>query len=173
MLKFLSLWKLFDVTKYRNCATGYIVSEVSIGGEPGVDWGWSLRSVRWWTSTTRGLERIKYPSEVEAEFSLKLWRKRNCQGWTSSEPDWLPEGGWQPPLWEKCSLEGRRSWEVVGEDMGPAKEGSGMVPAICLALLGLVLLLADRELVRGAHKQRQSSPACPQGHCLFMCRKKR
>lgn len=61
---------------------------------------------------------------------------------------------------------------MVGEDMGPAKERSGMVPAICPALLGLVLLLADRELVRGAHKQRQSSPACPQGHCPFMRRKK-
>lgn len=48
-----------------------------------------------------------------------------------------------------------------------------MVPAICLALLGLVLLPADRELVRGTHKQRQSSPTCPQGHCLFMCLRKK
>lgn len=47
-----------------------------------------------------------------------------------------------------------------------------MVPAICLALLGLAGLPADGELVRGAHKQRQSSPTHPQGHCLFMCRKK-
>lgn len=47
-----------------------------------------------------------------------------------------------------------------------------MVPAICLALLGLAGLPADGELVRGARKQRQSSPTRPQGHCLFMCRKK-
>lgn len=59
-----------------------------------------------------------------------------------------------------------------GEDMGPTREESGMVPAICLALLGLAWLPADGELVRGAHKQRQSSPTHPQGHCLFMCRKK-
>lgn len=57
--------------------------------------------------------------------------------------------------------------------MGPTREGSGMVPAIYLALLGLVLLPADRELVRGAHKQRQSSPTYPQGHCLFMCLRKK
>ena len=56
--------------------------------------------------------------------------------------------------------------------MGPTREESGMVPAICLALLGLAWLPADGELVRGAHKQRQSSPTHPQGHCLFMCRKK-
>lgn len=56
--------------------------------------------------------------------------------------------------------------------MGPTREESGMVPAICLALLGLAGLPADGELVRGAHKQRQSSPTRPQGHCLFMCRKK-
>lgn len=42
-----------------------------------------------------------------------------------------------------------------------------MVPAICLALLGLAGLPADGELVRGARKQRQSSPTRPQGHCLF------
>lgn len=56
--------------------------------------------------------------------------------------------------------------------MGPTREESGMVPAICLALLGLAGLPADGELVRGAHKQRQSSPTRPQGHCLFMCSKK-
>lgn len=54
--------------------------------------------------------------------------------------------------------------------MGPTREESGMVPAICL--LGLAGLPADGELVRGAHKQRQSSPTRPQGHCLFMCSKK-
>lgn len=59
-----------------------------------------------------------------------------------------------------------------GEAKGPTREESGMVPAICLALLGLAWLPADGELVRGAHKQRQSSPTHPQGHCLFMCRKK-
>lgn len=42
--------------------------------------------------------------------------------------------------------------------MGPTREESGMMPAICLALLGLAWLPADGELVRGAHKQRQSSP---------------
>lgn len=56
--------------------------------------------------------------------------------------------------------------------MGPTREESGILPAICLALLGLAWLPADGELVRGAHKQRQSSPTHPQGHCLFMCRKK-
>lgn len=56
--------------------------------------------------------------------------------------------------------------------MGPTREESGMVPAICLALLGLAGLPADGELVRGAHKQRRSSSNRPQGHCLFMCRKK-
>lgn len=55
---------------------------------------------------------------------------------------------------------------------GATREESGRVPAICLALLGLAWLPADGELVRGAHKQRQSSPTHPQGHCLFMCRKK-
>lgn len=61
------------------------------------------------------------------------------------------------------------------EGMGVTREEagkSGRVPAICLALLGLAWRPADGELVRGAHKQRQSSPARPQGHCLFMCLKK-
>lgn len=59
-----------------------------------------------------------------------------------------------------------------GEDTGPSREESGTVPAICLALLGLAGLPADGELVRGAHKQRQCSPAHPQGHCLFVWWKK-
>lgn len=59
-----------------------------------------------------------------------------------------------------------------GEDMGPTRGVPGMVPAICLALLGLAWLPTDGELVRGAHKQRQSSTTHPQGHCLFMYRKK-
>lgn len=58
------------------------------------------------------------------------------------------------------------------DDTGPSREESGMVPAICRALLGLAWLPADGELVRGAHKQKQSSPTRPQGRCLFMCRKK-
>lgn len=60
-----------------------------------------------------------------------------------------------------------------GEETGPTREESGMVPAICLALLGSAGLPADGELVRGAHKQRQSSPTHPQGHGLFICRKKK
>lgn len=56
--------------------------------------------------------------------------------------------------------------------MGPTGEASGMVPARCLALVGLVLLPADGELVRGANIQRQSSPTSPRKRCLFMsCRK--
>lgn len=53
-----------------------------------------------------------------------------------------------------------------GGDTGPTTEGFGIVPAICLAPVGLALLPADRKLVRGACKQRQSSPTCPQGQCL-------
>lgn len=45
------------------------------------------------------------------------------------------------------------------------------MPTICRALLGLAWLPADGELVRGAHKQKQSPPTHPQGCCLFMCRK--
>lgn len=57
--------------------------------------------------------------------------------------------------------------------MGPTGKASGMVPVRCLVLVGLVLLPADGELVRGAHIERQSSPTSPQGRCLFMrsCRR--
>lgn len=56
--------------------------------------------------------------------------------------------------------------------MGPTGEASVMVPARCLALVGLVLLPADGVLVRGADIQRQSSPTSPQGRCLFMSYRK-
>lgn len=57
------------------------------------------------------------------------------------------------------------------DDTGPSREESETVPTICHALLGLAWLPADGELVRGAHKQKQTSPTHPQGRCLFMCRK--
>lgn len=60
----------------------------------------------------------------------------------------------------------------MDKDLGPTGEASGMVPARCLALVGLVLLPADGELVRGTHIQRQSSPTKPQGRCLFMSYRK-
>lgn len=50
--------------------------------------------------------------------------------------------------------------------------GPGIVPAICLALLGLAWLPADGKLVREAYKQKHGSPFSPQGHCLFMRYKK-
>lgn len=55
--------------------------------------------------------------------------------------------------------------------MGPTREGSGKVPTICLALLGLVLLPTDRELVRGAHKQRQLSNLSPRALAVYMPQK--
>lgn len=142
-----------------------------------VDWEWKLRKVRLWTSTSYGLERIEYPSEDEADFSLKLRENGMAGGWTSLAPDWLPEGSWQHPLWENYNLQRRRSWACVclgGEGWGlsPTREGPGKVPAICLALLGLVLLPTDRELVRGAHKQRQLSNLSPRALAVYMLQKK-
>lgn len=57
-------------------------------------------------------------------------------------------------------------------DTGPTTEGFGIVPAICLAPVGLALLPADRKLVRGACKQRQSSQQPVPKGTVFVLKKR-
>lgn len=72
--------------------------------------------------------------------------------------------------WKSTALK-EKKLRGGGDDLSQLG-GPGIVPAICLALLGLAWLPADGKLVREAHKQKQGSPSSPQGHCLFMRYKK-